>query len=265
MPMVLEDLPAMHPMTTSDLPLQRIGRGKVRDVYTVDAELLLLVATDRVSAFDVVMGQAVEGDFRSGEPSVDGAFESRPIIKGRHNGSSAAGANAAKILALGSIESSNLSRNAGSSYTRPGSIELPKVLNQQFRKHSHLSRGVVPRRSDNENSDFGERISIHERYQAARRQVFLDQEFRQRGYAEPGDGRRRKSQPAVRLESSLRVHGDRLVSINEDPGLRALHETFMREELFRRFGSAALLDIFGAADELATDRRDLPRDEGRVT
>jgi phosphoribosylaminoimidazole-succinocarboxamide synthase len=46
-------------MTTSDLPLQRVGRGKVRDVYTVDAELLLLVATDRVSAFDVVMGQAV--------------------------------------------------------------------------------------------------------------------------------------------------------------------------------------------------------------
>ena len=49
----------MHPMATSDLPLQRIARGKVRDVYTVDAELLLLVATDRVSAFDVVMGQAV--------------------------------------------------------------------------------------------------------------------------------------------------------------------------------------------------------------
>src|SRR5215510_3940314 len=49
----------MHPMATSDLPLPRIARGKVRDVYTVDAELLLLVATDRVSAFDVVMGQAV--------------------------------------------------------------------------------------------------------------------------------------------------------------------------------------------------------------
>ena len=152
-----------------------------------------------------------------------------------------------------------------SSYTRPGSIELPKVLNQQFRKHSDLSRGVVPRRSHNEDSDFGERISIHERYQGARRQVVLDQEFRQRGYAEPGDGRRRKSQSVVRLKSSLRVHGDRLVSINEDPGLRALHETFMREELFRRFGSAVLLDIFGAADELATDRRDLPRHEGRIT
>jgi hypothetical protein len=36
MPVVPEGLPAMHPMTTSDLPLQRIGRGKVRDVYAVD-------------------------------------------------------------------------------------------------------------------------------------------------------------------------------------------------------------------------------------
>ena len=59
MPMVPEGPPAMHPMTTSDLPLRRVGRGKVRDVYTVDAELLLLLATDRVSAFDVVMEQAV--------------------------------------------------------------------------------------------------------------------------------------------------------------------------------------------------------------
>jgi phosphoribosylaminoimidazole-succinocarboxamide synthase len=46
-------------VTTSDLPLRRIGRGKVRDVYEVDAERLLLVATDRVSAFDVVMREAV--------------------------------------------------------------------------------------------------------------------------------------------------------------------------------------------------------------
>ena len=47
------------PMTTSELPLKRIGRGKVRDIYEVDAERLLLVATDRVSAFDVVMNEAI--------------------------------------------------------------------------------------------------------------------------------------------------------------------------------------------------------------
>ena len=46
-------------MTTSDLPLRRIARGKVRDVYEVDDDRLLLVATDRVSAYDVVMAEPI--------------------------------------------------------------------------------------------------------------------------------------------------------------------------------------------------------------
>ena len=46
-------------MATSKLPLELLMRGKVRDVYVVDADRLLLVATDRVSAFDVVMHEAV--------------------------------------------------------------------------------------------------------------------------------------------------------------------------------------------------------------
>ncbi len=46
-------------MSVSALPLRQIGRGKVRDVYEVDGERLLLVATDRVSAFDVVMREAI--------------------------------------------------------------------------------------------------------------------------------------------------------------------------------------------------------------
>jgi phosphoribosylaminoimidazole-succinocarboxamide synthase len=49
----------MIPMTSSDLPLTRIARGKVRDIYAVDSDRLLLVATDRVSAFDVVMAEAI--------------------------------------------------------------------------------------------------------------------------------------------------------------------------------------------------------------
>ncbi len=43
----------------SQLPLTLLHRGKVRDVYEVDAETLLMVASDRVSAFDVVMGRPV--------------------------------------------------------------------------------------------------------------------------------------------------------------------------------------------------------------
>ena len=39
--------------------LALIHRGKVRDVYEVGADRLLMVASDRVSAFDVVMSRAV--------------------------------------------------------------------------------------------------------------------------------------------------------------------------------------------------------------
>jgi len=49
----------MTPMAVSDLPLERVARGKVRDVYAVDTDRLLLVATDRVSAFDVVMRETI--------------------------------------------------------------------------------------------------------------------------------------------------------------------------------------------------------------
>ncbi len=46
-------------MAASALPLAPFRRGKVRDVYAVDNERLLLVATDRVSAFDVVMNETI--------------------------------------------------------------------------------------------------------------------------------------------------------------------------------------------------------------
>ena len=45
--------------TLAELPLKHVRRGKVREVYEVDAERLLIVATDRVSAFDVVMNEPV--------------------------------------------------------------------------------------------------------------------------------------------------------------------------------------------------------------
>jgi phosphoribosylaminoimidazole-succinocarboxamide synthase len=45
--------------TLSSLPLRHLRRGKVREVYEVDATRLLIVATDRVSAFDVVMNEPV--------------------------------------------------------------------------------------------------------------------------------------------------------------------------------------------------------------
>ena len=53
---------ALLQTSISDLKLSK--RGKVRDVYAVDDELLLIVATDRISAFDCVLPTPIE---RKGE------------------------------------------------------------------------------------------------------------------------------------------------------------------------------------------------------
>ncbi|MBX2868209.1 MAG: phosphoribosylaminoimidazolesuccinocarboxamide synthase [Acidiferrobacterales bacterium] len=46
----------------SDLPhLDLIYRGKVRDVYAIDDEHMLIVASDRLSAFDVIMAKPIPG------------------------------------------------------------------------------------------------------------------------------------------------------------------------------------------------------------
>ena len=46
----------------TDLPgLELIGRGKVRDIYAAGDEHLLIVATDRLSAFDVVLPDPIPG------------------------------------------------------------------------------------------------------------------------------------------------------------------------------------------------------------
>jgi hypothetical protein len=49
----------MNTMLASDLPLPRIGRGKVRDIYAVGEDRVLLLTTDRISAFDVVMAETI--------------------------------------------------------------------------------------------------------------------------------------------------------------------------------------------------------------
>ena len=49
-------------LSQSDLPgLELIHRGKVRDVYALSAEELLIVASDRLSAFDVVLPDPIPG------------------------------------------------------------------------------------------------------------------------------------------------------------------------------------------------------------
>jgi phosphoribosylaminoimidazole-succinocarboxamide synthase len=48
-------------LTTSIASLPLLARGKVRDNYAVGSDRMLMVATDRLSAFDVVMGEPIPG------------------------------------------------------------------------------------------------------------------------------------------------------------------------------------------------------------
>ena len=50
---------ALHTSALTSLPL--LARGKVRDNYAVGADRILMVASDRISAFDVIMGEPIPG------------------------------------------------------------------------------------------------------------------------------------------------------------------------------------------------------------
>jgi phosphoribosylaminoimidazole-succinocarboxamide synthase len=55
-------MPSPAALLASELPtLTLLARGKVRDVYQVDDQHLLFVASDRISAFDVVMANGIPG------------------------------------------------------------------------------------------------------------------------------------------------------------------------------------------------------------
>ena len=50
---------ALYESSIASLPL--LGRGKVRDIYSVDEQRLLIVTTDRLSAFDVILPDPIPG------------------------------------------------------------------------------------------------------------------------------------------------------------------------------------------------------------
>jgi phosphoribosylaminoimidazole-succinocarboxamide synthase len=63
--MASASIPSSPPMHESRLPgLERLHQGKVRDLYAVDARHMLIVTTDRLSAFDVVLPDPIPGKGR---------------------------------------------------------------------------------------------------------------------------------------------------------------------------------------------------------
>ena len=58
----MNSLSALYQSSISSLPL--IARGKVRDIYDIDAGHMLIVTTDRLSAFDVILPDPIPGKGR---------------------------------------------------------------------------------------------------------------------------------------------------------------------------------------------------------
>lgn len=47
-------------ITNTNIPCYKLfSKGKVRDIYEIDAETLLIITTDRMSAFDVILNEAI--------------------------------------------------------------------------------------------------------------------------------------------------------------------------------------------------------------
>jgi phosphoribosylaminoimidazole-succinocarboxamide synthase len=53
---------SLHTSTITSLPL--LHKGKVRDIYDIDSDHMLIITTDRISAFDVIMPTPIPGKGR---------------------------------------------------------------------------------------------------------------------------------------------------------------------------------------------------------
>ena len=73
---------SLYQSTITSLPL--LGRGKVRDNYAVGDDKILIVTSDRLSAFDVVMNEAIPGKGRVLNQMSDFWFEKLAGIVPNH-------------------------------------------------------------------------------------------------------------------------------------------------------------------------------------
>src|SRR6202046_1635704 len=73
----------LYESTLKSLPL--LGRGKVRDNYAVGTDKLLIVTTDRLSAFDVIMGEPIPNKGRVLNQMANFWFEKLSHIVPNHN------------------------------------------------------------------------------------------------------------------------------------------------------------------------------------
>lgn len=59
--LVMDDKNAVTSIDSDAVGLKKVASGKVREIFEVDKDKLLFVATDRISAFDVVLENGIPG------------------------------------------------------------------------------------------------------------------------------------------------------------------------------------------------------------
>src|ERR1700739_722178 len=138
------------------------------------------------------------------------------------------------------------------------------MFNQQFGENSDLPCGVLPGRSNDEDTGRRNRVARHNVNKGAGIQMAFDEMIRKPSDTEPRHRSSDECGTVVRLEPPLRMNGNYLVAIHKLPGFRSLHERLVAEEIVRRLGSSMLPDIVRTCHERPSEHPHTTWDQARV-
>src|SRR6202000_2777968 len=100
---------------------------------------------------------------------------------------------------------------------------------------------MLPGRANDKNTGRRNGIERHNLNKGAGIKIAFDEMIRKPGNAEPCHGGGGERSAVVRFEPSLRMNGNRLVTVHKLPGFRSLHECLMVEEIIRRLRGPVFL------------------------
>jgi phosphoribosylaminoimidazole-succinocarboxamide synthase len=171
---------ALYESSLKSLP--RLGRGKVRDIYAVGDDKMLIVASDRLSAFDVVLADPIPGkgrvlnemaNFWFGKlghivPNQLTGVDPQSVVKGEEEKAQVKGRSVVvkklQPLPIEAVVRGYIIGSGWKDYQRTGKvcgIELPKGLQQAQKLPSPIFTPATKAESGHdENISFGEVVKL---------------------------------------------------------------------------------------------------------
>lgn len=138
---------------------------------------------------------------------------------------------------------------------------LAKAFYQQVGQHADLPRRVRRWRSDDVEAGLGRRVLGHDTDQSAGSKVIGSEKIRQCRDAKPGQRSGGDRCAVVGLEASTRVNGNHLVTVQETPAFRALHQRFVRQQCLRRLRFTVFAQVIGSGHQAAAHGRHAARNQ----